>query len=81
MLTRAQKRAAKMAAKTIGWLDRAMASLHDDPMTHAMNAPVGDFYEEWGRRYRRDLQRCLQNPNNPDRTRTLLLQELDRWLP
>lgn len=79
--SKAVRKAARRAAKVIGWLDEVMHNLCNDPMTHAMGAPVDDFYEEWSARYRRDLNDCLKDNNLPERLRTACWAELERFLP
>lgn len=81
MLTKKQKRAARRACKVIPWLDEAMDCLCNDPMTEAMGAPVGDFYEDWSRRHRRMLTDCLDDPHNTPAVRRMLLDAFDRYLP
>jgi hypothetical protein len=80
-LTHAQKKAAKLACKVIGWLDERMNCLCDDPMTHAMGAPVGDFYDAWSNQYRGMLAERLQDPNNTLQVTSMLLDEFDQFMP
>lgn len=80
-LTRKQKRAARRAFKAIVWFDNAMNDLCSDPMTHAMGAPIEDFAEDWSRRHRKMLADCLDDENNTEATRQLLLDAFDRYLP
>lgn len=81
MLTKKEKRAARKACKVVGWLDRAMNDLCDDPMTAAMGVPVGDFYEDWSRRYRGMLADRMKDPDNPERIKRLLWEEYEQFLP
>jgi len=78
-MTNAQKKAARDASKILGWLDKQMAELCDDPMTAAMGAPVDEFYNLWEGQYRTKLCNCLDNPNNPQRIREILIDELQRF--
>lgn len=41
-------------------VDAFMSALLDDPMTHAMGAPVDDISEGFERKHRKTCERCQQ---------------------
>lgn len=81
MLTDRQRRLARRAAKAIPWLDDRMDAMLDDPMTHAMGAPVDEFYEQDSARHRKMLWDLLQDPDLPARSREELEREFERYMP
>lgn len=58
------KKALRDAYKALTGLDEDMADLCNDPMTSAYGAPVGDFYEDWSRKYRRLQVKALERLRN-----------------
>lgn len=47
------RRLRRQAREALEYYDRQMSDLCDDPMTHAMGAPIDDFAESYERKARR----------------------------
>jgi len=76
-LNRKQKRAAKLALKAIHWFEDVMNNMYNDPMTHAMGVPTGDFFHDWSKRHIRMLRDRMNDPYNTDEVKQMLQVALE----
>jgi hypothetical protein len=77
-ITKRDKKQVKRAYKVVGWFDRCMDDLCNDPMTHAMGAPIGDFASDWWARHVRQVRGMLKEPKLCSLAKVILENEISR---